>query len=92
MRALASGALPPRRHGRAARLTARVGVPLVGVLGMRSAWRRPSRLATNAAGLTLAVAMVVVAAGLRSSLARLAVEPRAGPSPTSDRPSLDAHQ
>jgi putative ABC transport system permease protein len=75
IRALASGARPPRRPGRMARLAARVGVPLVGVLGMRSAWRRPSRLATNAAGLTLAVAMVVVAAGLRSSLARLAVEP-----------------
>ncbi len=42
---------------------------------MRSAWRRPGRLLTNAAGLTLAVAMVVVAVALRASLERLAAEP-----------------
>ena len=72
LRSLASGARPPRRPRRVARWAAAVGVPLVGVLGLRSAWRRPSRLLTNAAGLTLAVAMIVVGAGLRASLARLA--------------------
>jgi hypothetical protein len=41
-------------------------------LGLRSAWRRPGRLLTNAIGLSLAVSMMVVAAGLRPSLARLA--------------------
>jgi putative ABC transport system permease protein len=72
LRSLSSGARPPRRPRRVARWAAAVGVPLVGVLGLRSAWRRPSRLLTNAAGLTLAVAMIVVGAGLRASLARLA--------------------
>jgi putative ABC transport system permease protein len=54
-----------------ARWAATPGLPLVGVLGLRSAWRRPGRLLTNAVGLSLAVAMIVVAAGLRPSLARL---------------------
>ena len=75
LRSLASGARPPRRPGRVARGAAAAGLPLVGVLGLRSAWRRPGRLLTNAAGLTLAVAMIVVAAGLRSSLTRLAASP-----------------
>ncbi len=74
LRSLASGARPPRRPGRLARLAERVGVPVVGVLGLRSAWRRPSRLFTNAAGLALGVAMIVVAFGLRASLDLLAVE------------------
>ncbi len=74
LRSLASGARPPRRPGRLARLAERVGVPVVGVLGLRSAWRRPSRLFTNAAGLALGVAMIVVALGLRASLDLLAVE------------------
>jgi putative ABC transport system permease protein len=74
LRSLASGARPPRRPGRVARWAAAAGVPLVGVLGLRSAWRRPGRLLTNAAGLTLAVAMIVVGAGLRASLARLATQ------------------
>jgi putative ABC transport system permease protein len=68
LRSLASGARPPRRPGRLARLAARAGVPLPGVLGMRSAWRRPGRLLTNATGLTLGVAMIVVALALRDSL------------------------
>jgi putative ABC transport system permease protein len=55
-----------------ARWAAAIGVPLAAVLGLRSAWRRPSRLLTNAAGLTLAVAMIVVGAGLRASMARVA--------------------
>jgi putative ABC transport system permease protein len=71
VRSLASGALPPRRPGHMARWAATPGLPLVGVLGLRSASRRPGRLLTNAVGLSLAVAMVVVAAGLRQSLARL---------------------
>jgi putative ABC transport system permease protein len=71
VRSLASGARPPRRPGHIARWAATPGLPLVGVLGLRSAWRRPSRLLTNAIGLSLAVAMIVVAAGLRPSLARL---------------------
>jgi putative ABC transport system permease protein len=54
------------------RWAAAIGLPLAGVLGLRSAWRRPSRLVTNAAGLTLAVAMIVVGAGLRESMARVA--------------------
>jgi putative ABC transport system permease protein len=72
VRSLASGARPPRRPGHMARWAATAGLPLVGVLGLRSAWRRPGRLLTNAVGLSLAVAMIVVAAGLRPSLARLA--------------------
>jgi putative ABC transport system permease protein len=72
LRSLSSGARPPRRPGRVARWAAAAGVPLVGSLGLRSAWRRPSRLLTNAVGLTLAVAMIVVGAGLQASLARLA--------------------
>ena len=75
MRSLAGGARPPRRRGRLAGLADRAGAPLPAVLGMRSAWRRPGRLLTNAAGLTLAVAMVVVAVALRASLERLAAEP-----------------
>jgi ABC-type lipoprotein release transport system permease subunit len=71
VRSLASGARPPRRLGHMARWAATPGLPLVGVLGLRSAWRRPGRLLTNAVGLSLAVAMIVVAAGLRPSLARL---------------------
>jgi putative ABC transport system permease protein len=71
VRSLASGARPPRRPGPLAGRVATAGLPLVGLLGLRSAWRRPGRLLTNAAGLTLAVAMIVVAAGLQPSLARL---------------------
>jgi hypothetical protein len=50
-------------------------VPLPGVLGLRSAWRRPGRLLTNAAGLTLGMAMMVVALALRDSLELLALTP-----------------
>src|SRR4029450_636839 len=49
-------------------LAARAGIPLPGVLGLRSAWRRPGRLLTNATGLALGVAMIVVALALRDSL------------------------
>jgi putative ABC transport system permease protein len=75
LRSLVSGARPPRRPGRLARLAANLGVPLPGVLGLRSAWRRPGRLLTNAAGLTLGVAMIVVALALRDSLELLARTP-----------------
>jgi putative ABC transport system permease protein len=75
LRSLVAGPRPPRRPGRLARLAARVGLPLPGVLGMRSAWRRPGRLLTNAAGLLLGVAMVVVALALRDSLDLLDVTP-----------------
>jgi putative ABC transport system permease protein len=75
LRSLLSGARPPRRPGRLARLAANLGVPLPGVLGLRSAWRRPGRLLTNAAGLTLGVAMIVVALALRDSLELLARTP-----------------
>jgi putative ABC transport system permease protein len=75
LRSLVSGARPPRRPGRLARLAANLGVPLPGVLGLRSAWRRPGRLLTNAAGLTLGVAMIVVALALRDSLELLASTP-----------------
>jgi ABC-type lipoprotein release transport system permease subunit len=78
LRALATEARPPRRPGALARLVAEAGVPLPGVLGLRSAWRRPTRLLTNAVGLTLGVAVVVVALGLRASLRlidELPVEP-----------------
>jgi putative ABC transport system permease protein len=75
LRSLVAGPRPPRRPGRLARATANLGVPLPGVLGMRSAWRRPGRLLTNAAGLLLGVAMVVVALALRDSLELLAVAP-----------------
>jgi putative ABC transport system permease protein len=75
LRSLAAGPRPPRRPGRLARAAAGAGVPLPGVLGLRSAWRRPGRLLTNAAGLTLGVAMVVVALALRHSLDLLDVTP-----------------
>jgi putative ABC transport system permease protein len=75
LRSLVSGARPPRRPGRLARVAADLGVPLPGVLGLRSAWRRPGRLLTNAAGLTLGVAMIVVALALRDSLELLARTP-----------------
>lgn len=65
---LRTGARQPRRSGRLARWAAEIGVPLPGVLGLRSAWRRPGRLLTNAAGLTFGVAMIVVALALRDSL------------------------
>ena len=75
LRSLTARARPPRRPARSARLAAALGMPLSGVLGLRSAWRRPSRLVTNAAGLTLAVALIVVASGLRSIPNRTAITP-----------------
>jgi putative ABC transport system permease protein len=76
---LASGPRPPRRPGPIARLVAAAGLPLPAVLGLRSAWRRPSRLLTNGASLTLGVATVVVALGLRPSLGKLhSLPPDAG--------------
>jgi putative ABC transport system permease protein len=71
LRSLAVRARPPRRPRAAARLAARAGLPLPAVLGLRSAWRRPGRLVTNAAGLTLGVTTIVVALALRASLVRL---------------------
>ena len=65
---LRTGARQPRRSGRLARWAAEIGIPFPGVLGLRSAWRRPGRLLTNAAGLTFGVAMIVVALALRDSL------------------------
>jgi putative ABC transport system permease protein len=75
LRSLAAGPRPPRRPGRLAGLAARAGVPLPGVLGLRSAWRRPGRLLTNATGLALGVAMLVVALALRDSLDLLDLRP-----------------
>ena len=75
LRSLAAGPRPPRRPGRLARLAAHAGVPLPGVLGLRSAWRRPGRLLTNATGLALGVAMIVVALALHDSLDLLALRP-----------------
>jgi putative ABC transport system permease protein len=71
LRALSTGPRPPRHPGRLARLLQAAGLPLPAVLGLRSAWRRPSRLLTNGISLTLGVAMVVVAMGLRPSLGLL---------------------
>jgi putative ABC transport system permease protein len=75
LRSLAAGPRPPRRPGRLAGLAARAGVPLPGVLGLRSAWRRPGRLLTNATGLALGVATIVVALALRDSLELLDLRP-----------------
>lgn len=75
LRSLASGPRPPRRPGRLPWLAAGLGMPLPGVLGIRSAWRRPGRLLTNAAGLLLAVAMIVVSLALRDSLDLLHLRP-----------------
>jgi predicted lysophospholipase L1 biosynthesis ABC-type transport system permease subunit len=75
LRSLQSGARRPKRPARLARLAARVGLPVTGVLGMRSAWRRPGRLLTNAAGLALGIAMIVVALGLTRSLDLLVAQP-----------------
>jgi putative ABC transport system permease protein len=63
VRALASGARPPRRASRAARLAAIAGVPLPIVLGLRSALRRPVRSLASAAGLAMGVAMVILGLG-----------------------------
>jgi ABC-type lipoprotein release transport system permease subunit len=60
VRALASRARPPKRSSRAARLAARVGLPLPAVLGLRSMMRRPGRTIANATGLALGVTMVIV--------------------------------
>lgn len=68
LRSLVAGPRPPRRPGRLGRLAASLGLPLPGVLGLRSGWRRPGRLLVNAAGLLLGVAMIVVALALRDSL------------------------
>jgi putative ABC transport system permease protein len=75
LRSLQSSARGPKRPSRLARLAARIGLPVTGVLGLRSAWRRPGRLLTNAAGLALGIAMIVVALGLTRSLDLLAVRP-----------------
>jgi putative ABC transport system permease protein len=75
LRSLATGPRPPRRPGRLAGLAARAGIPLPGVIGLRSAWRRPGRLLTNATGLALGVAMIVVALALRDSLELLELRP-----------------
>jgi ABC-type lipoprotein release transport system permease subunit len=75
LRSLATGPRPPRRPGRLAGLAARAGIPVPGILGLRSAWRRPGRLLTNATGLALGVAMIVVALALRDSLALLELRP-----------------
>ena len=75
LRSLAAGPRPPRRPGRLAGLAARAGLPLPGVLGLRSAGRRPGRLLTNATGLALGVAMIVVALALRASLDLLDLQP-----------------
>ena len=75
LRSLDAGPRPPRRPGRLAGLAARAGVPLPGVLGLGSAWRRPGRLLTNATGLALGVAVIVVALGLRESLDLLQLRP-----------------
>jgi len=75
LRSLDAGPRPPRRPGRLAGLAARAGVPVPGVLGLRSAWRRPGRLLTNATGLALGVAVIVVALGLRESLDLLQLRP-----------------
>jgi putative ABC transport system permease protein len=75
LRSLAAGPRPPRHPGRVAGLAARAGIPLPGVLGLRSAWRRPGRLLTNATGQALGVAMVVVALALRDSLELLDLRP-----------------
>lgn len=79
LRSLSTGPRPPRHPGGLARLLQAAGLPLPAALGLRSAWRRPSRLLTNGASLTLGVAMVVVALGLRPSLGRLhSVTPEPG--------------
>jgi hypothetical protein len=65
---LTSGTRPPRRPGRFSRWASDAGLPIPAVLGLRSSWRRPGRLITNAAGLTFGVAMIVVALALRDSL------------------------
>lgn len=75
LRSLAAGPRPPRRPGRLGRLAASLGLPLPGVLGLRSGWRRPGRLLVNAAGLLLGVAMIVVALTLRDSLDLLSLRP-----------------
>ena len=75
LRSLVAGPRPPRRPGRLGRLAASLGLPLPGVLGLRSGWRRPGRLLVNAAGLLLGVAMIVVALTLRDSLDLLSLRP-----------------
>ncbi len=66
-----------------------MGLPLPAVLGLRSAWRRPARLATNAAGLTLGVATVVVALGLRAARLALLDGSPAAPGHAASDPAVD---
>jgi hypothetical protein len=75
LRSLVAGPRPPSRPGRLGRLAATLGLPLPGVLGARSGWRRPGRLLVNAAGLLLGVAMLVVALALHDSLELLSLRP-----------------
>ncbi len=63
VRALASGARPPRHASRAARLAAIAGAPLPAVLGLRSALRRPVRTIANATGPAMGVALVILGLG-----------------------------
>src|SRR4029453_15958446 len=86
LRSLAAGPRPPRRPGRLAGLATRAGIPLPGVLGLRSAGRRPGRLLTNATGLALGVAMIVVALALRDPLDLRAPRPPEPGPPPSDAP------
>jgi putative ABC transport system permease protein len=70
---------PPRRTSRLARLAARLRLPLPAVLGLRSALRRPARTAASAAGLALAVSMVVAGAALDNGVQHfLAIRPGSG--------------
>ena len=70
---------PPRRPSRLARLAARFGLPLPAVLGLRSALRRPARTAAGAAGLALAVSMLVAGAALDRGVQHfLATRPATG--------------
>ena len=74
-----SGRWPPAAPAEAARPAGPAGReprrPAAGRPGHRSAWRRPGRLLTNAAGLLLGVAMIVVALALRDSLGLLSLTP-----------------
>lgn len=70
VRALASGATAPRRS-RLGSLADRIGLPVTITLAIRSLTRRPSRLATNIATLTVAVAMAVLGISLRTNAEKL---------------------
>jgi putative ABC transport system permease protein len=91
IRSLAASARPPRRASKSAAALKRLGVATPLVLGVRSALRRPARTFMNAAGLALAVALVVVALALDDGIDRFlaSLTPAEAPSQATEQALID---